>query len=57
MSMITQPPIGSNDTIVDLGPNRHHQLLTIYQTQTHPKKSGPGCIFYFLQDTLRLGLR
>jgi hypothetical protein len=36
-------PIGPNDIIVDLGPDRDPRLPTIYNymTASHPKKSGP----------------
>src|ERR1700728_2519995 len=39
------------DIAMDLGPNRHPQLPTIYKTTSHPLwPSQKGNIYYFLQD-------
>jgi len=44
-------PIGPNDTLIDLGPNRVITGLPhIYQTPSHLKKVGPGRIFYYIQE-------
>jgi len=44
-------PIGPNDTLIDLGPNRVIAgLPRIYQTPSHPKKVEQGRIFYYIQE-------
>ena len=45
------------DIPVDLGPNRPLLgLPQMYQTFSHPKRQGPGRIFYYLEDTSALNL-
>ena len=51
------PPILYGDTAMDLGPNRHPQLPTIYKTPSHPLwPSEKGSIYYFFQDLSRAGM-
>lgn len=46
------------DVLVDLGPNRRALgLPPMYQTFSHPKRQGPGRIFYYLEDTGASNLR
>jgi hypothetical protein len=47
-------PIGKNDVRLNLP--RPEYWPTIYQTWDHPKKNGPGNIYYFIQDTSRKGM-
>jgi hypothetical protein len=43
-------PIGPNDICIDLGAGRDPGLPTIYRTMSHPKKTGPGNIYYYIQS-------
>jgi len=44
-------PIGPNDVLVDLSPTREEAgFPPIYKTSKHPKKTGPGNIYYFIQE-------
>jgi hypothetical protein len=50
-------PIGHDDIRLDLGPGRDRDLPTIYKTTLHPKKSGPGNIYYFIQELSKTALQ
>jgi len=50
-------PIGRDDIRLDLGPGRNQDLPTIYKTTSHPKKSGPGNIYYFIQELSKPALQ
>lgn len=44
-------PIGPNDRLVEFAPAREAAgLPPIYQTPSHPKKTGPGSIYYYIQE-------
>jgi len=50
-------PIGPNDILVGFGPAREALgLPDIYKTPSHPKKSGRGSIYYFIQDLSKAAL-
>jgi hypothetical protein len=51
------PPIGHDDIQLDSGPGRDRDLPTIYKTTSHPKKSGPGNIYYFIQELSKPALQ
>jgi hypothetical protein len=45
--------IGPQDISVDLGKGRDPGLPTIFKTNWHPKKTGPGNIYYYIQNQSR----
>ena len=49
-------PVGPNDIAVQFPPGRHAGLPPIYKTLSHPKKSRPGNVYYFIQDVTKKGM-
>jgi hypothetical protein len=49
-------PIDLKDIAVQFPPGRHPRLPPIYKTLSHPKKSGPGNVYYFIQDVTKKGM-
>lgn len=49
-------PIGPGDILLDFGNRGGCGLPNIYETLYHPKRQGPGRIFYYIEDTSKAGL-
>lgn len=49
-------PIDPKDIAIQFPPGRHPRLPPIYKTLSHPKRSGPGNVYYFIQDVTKKGM-